>query len=179
MALVTLDDIENLTKRNLTAEEEAAVVLLIEMLQGELEDHCNRPVSARVITDEPVTIRSDGRVFLRYSPVISVEAVNYRSPVSAYTGTYTLVPGGLDFGLSTGTVDLTVSYTAGLAEPDNQGLKSILLARLSRIMAKVHDDALGVSSLAQEGYNAAYLEEGWTEQELKVADRRRRRTVRT
>jgi hypothetical protein len=44
---------------------------------------------------------------------------------------------------------------------------------------KLADNAYGVGQLTQEGYNAPFLDEGWTAQELENIDRRRHRVVRT
>ena len=178
MPLVTINDLETLA-RTLSAQEQAAAQLLIDTIEGELELFLHRPLTARAITGERATIGPSGHVFLRHTPVISIQSVNYgTSPSTAYTGAYSFAPGGLVFAPSPVPTEVLVSYTAGLTDPDNRGLKSVVLSRLSRIMAKVHDDALGVSSLTQEGYNAAFLQEGWTEQEMKLAERYRRRIVR-
>lgn len=180
MTLVTTDDLAVMLKRDLTDAEEDGAALVIALMTAELEEICNRPLEPRVITGELVTVGFSGQAFLKVSPVISVSGVTYSDPPGApYTGSYALTAGVLTFSPTTIPFDVLVDYSGGLSPPQNAGLRSLLLGRLTRIMAKVHDDALGVGSLTQEGYNAAYLAEGWTEQELAIAQRRRRRVVRT
>lgn len=178
MTLVDTDDLALLLKRDLTDEESDAATLIVELMTAELEEFCGRPISPRTIIGERASIGPTGQVFLKATPVISIDAVTYAGSSTPYSGAYGLSSSFLTFSPNSIPTDVTVSYTAGLEPPANAGLRSIMLGRLSRIAAKVHDDALGVSSLSQEGYNAAYLAEGWTEQELKIAERRRRRVVR-
>lgn len=179
MPLATLADVKTLTQVAFSAEEDAAVQLILDLMEADLEQYCNRPLTVKSFTSEAATIRDDGVVFLNRHPVVSVSQVRYdTTPPTAFTGTYRVQNGLLTFNAASATTAILVDYTAGLADPVNRAAKSILLARMSRIVSKVHDDALGVSALTQEGYNAAYLEEGWTDQELKIADRNRRRVVR-
>lgn len=162
------------------SEEEEMVDSLIAHLQGELELYCNRPLGSRTVVDELVTVTA-GRAFFGRTPVQTVTEVRYADTLTEVPSTYYEVrTGGVDF-FSPNPLpyDVRVDYVAGLPTTDwrYQGARSVLLSRVLRVAAKAKDDALGVSSLTQEGYSAAYLAEGWTDQELKLADRLRVRTV--
>lgn len=178
MPLLTTDDLALAWQRDLTEQEQDAATLFIDLLVGELETYCNRPLLPRAIVGEQVTISTIGRVFPHHTPVVSIQQVRDATTLETLASTgYQLAGSYIQFVGWGG--EYLLDYTAGLVSPQNKALKHIVLSRLTRVMAKIHDDALGVSTLTQEGYTAAYLEEGWTEQELKIADRRRRRVVRT
>jgi hypothetical protein len=197
--LVWTDDIEELLQRSLTVTEETAAEALIRKYAAELESICNRPLTPRVILDEQAVVDATGFTRLRNTPVVSVTQIRFDG--APWTGTWQKAPGGLQLdglagfspsftagfasgfsaGFSAGSVaDLRVAvdYSAGLEEPANGVIRSLLIDRVIRTLAKITDDALGVSALTQEGYNAPFLAEGWTEQELALAQRARRRVVR-
>lgn len=175
--LVTPEVIASLTKRSFTDTDRDAVEQIIEMIEGELRSYVNRPLTPTAFLAEKITLE-DGFLATLNTPVLSVQALRLSSTGSAYTGSYTITSGGLRISDETGTgPDYEVDYTAGVW-PDQSGvLKSLVASRVTRVLAKVQDDATGVRTLTQEGYTAAYLDEGWTDQELKLADRLRRRTA--
>lgn len=174
--LTTATEIASLTKHTFDAAEIVAVNLVIDLAEGELRGHVNRPLVPTAVVGERATADDEGTMYLRRSPIVSVQAIRYAGTTNPFTGAYEIVPGGLSLsGMATGSYD--VDYTAGVRPEDSGALKAAVVGRVTRIVAKVHDDATGVSSLTQEGYNAAYLEEGFTEQELLLAGRQRRRTL--
>lgn len=195
MPLCTTDDVAALLRRSLTTAEEEGLELLIPLIQGEMEMVANRPLSPVVIVGE-VARQVGDHVFLNKTPVVSVQAVRGLGSTTTVGG-FDVRPWGLLFSGTSATADafapaewasvtaenadreFEVDYTAGVGTTDwrYQGARSLLLSRLIRISNKATDDALGVSQLTQEGYTAAYLTEGWTDQEMATLKRLKKRTV--
>lgn len=173
--LVTYEDLETILRREFTDDELDAVDLIITLMQSEVTEIAGRPLEPTVIVAERVEPNADGYAFLRNTPVTAITAVRYPGNSTPFTTLPTIEPGGVYFGLASGPLE--VDYTAGLAATEAAGLRSVIIARLLRILAKVTDDAIGVRTLTQEGYTAAYLEEGFTEQELAIIGKRHRRVV--
>lgn len=173
--LVTYEDLETILRREFTDEEIEAVELIITLVEGEVTELAGRPITPTVITAEQVTPGSDGYAFLRNTPVTTITEVRYPGNSTPFTTLPVIEAGAVYFGLASGPLE--VDYTAGLKPTEAVGLRSVIIARLIRILAKVTDDALGVRTLTQEGYTAAYLDEGFTEQELAIIGKRRRFVV--
>lgn len=194
--LCSTADVSTLLQRSFTPSEDAAVALILDLMQGELEMITNRPLGPKVITGE-IARRVGDQVFLNKTPVISVQSVtSVGSSTLVDATTYKVRPWGLlmggsalddafapleweSQGLEYQDAEYKVNYTAGLSTADwrYQGAKSLLMSRAIRVINKAADDAIGVDRLTQEGYAASYMAEGWTEQELKTAKRLKKRTV--
>ena len=192
MALVSPDEVSTLLQRTFSDDEESAVELILQLMQGELELMCGRPLTPKPFT-EIVAVR-DSQVFLSKTPVQSVVQIRrvdgtILDPTTssvrnwgvlltteASTGGWSPMP---PMTSSAGGYEVEVTYTGGLPKTDwrYQGARSLLMGRVSRVVNKVHDDAVGTDQVSQEGYTAAYMKEGWTDQEVARAGRLKRRVV--
>jgi hypothetical protein len=149
---VTPADIAILLQRELTESEEAAVALYIEMAEGEIEAYLGRPIKPTVFEEHDYFPNAAGIVYLRNTPVISVEALTIDGKVFPADG-LTVTSYGLEntFGLYWPTMPyvtdtiansdyygatVTISYTAGLDYP--AAIRSLVL---SGVHGRVLSDA--------------------------------------
>ena len=180
MPLTTVEDVIPLLKRLPTDTTVDAIETLIPMLEAELASRLNRHFGDKVVVGEIAKV-IDGWAVLRHSPVQSVQQVRYLAPSNAvFTGTRVVLDGRVYFEGLVGAYDeFAFDYTAGVDENDSRRhvIKSLVVQRLLRILAKIEDDALGVGNQTQEGYNAAYLSEGWNADEVKTMQRLRKMVI--
>lgn len=178
--LVTVAEVMALANVTLSAPQQTAMTTLLADWTAELEERLNRPLTVRRFVGEQLRICANGLGWTRHNPIVSIDALRDPDGVVQVAGQYTLASsGGIDLGTDAAMLTYVVDYTAGCDAAYAQPARSVLLARAARMAIKMAEDAYGVSALTQEGYNAPYLAEGWTEQELQNIDRRRRRVVRT
>jgi hypothetical protein len=80
---------------------------------------------------------------------------------------------------ASGVTSVTVSYQGGHgpAHPAYPSAKGAIKRRVIRMLAKRDDDAIGTDSVSAPGLTVRYLDEGFTESELKPLKRMRRVVV--
>lgn len=130
--MITADEIATLMQTEFTPAQTAAAELYIELAIGEIEAYLGRPVTIREFTDN-VYPDYNGTIFLRETPVVTIESITVNGEVVA-DDHFTFTPYGLTNifentwrykPITANTIDinhlyeaeLTVSYTAGLDFP--------------------------------------------------------------
>jgi hypothetical protein len=157
---VTSSDVAILLQRELTEAEEAAVELYIEMAEGEIEAYLGRPIKPTAFEEEGYFPNADGVIYLRNTPVISVEALSVNGETLAPTSALTVTSYGLEnaWGLMYDYIPYvdrevnpqdyygataTVSYTAGLDYP--AGIRALVL---SSVLKRFQADATNNANVA-------------------------------
>jgi hypothetical protein len=180
---VTPSDIAILLQRELTESEEAAVALYIELAEGEIEDYLGRPIRPTEFVEEGYVPNVQGVIYLRNTPVISVQAIDINGEEFA-TNALTVTTYGLlnAWGLSwpsTGysingdVVDpdmyyggtFTISYTAGLDYP--KGIRSLIIGGVyAKILGDISKNAratmgnTGIKTIQAEDFLITYEHSG-------------------
>lgn len=165
-SIASFADIEAQTTQDFSANQLVLGQNLLDRYQKEIETLLRRPLSV-IVTEEP--IRRSGApgdpslVVTRYRPVVSISAI-YPTDM-----TYVITNGivYLDYNLMYPLLDSTetISYRARIPEYEIDAIRSLMVDRAIRVMAKEEDDARGATSIGEAGYTANYLDEGWTEVE--------------
>jgi len=129
-------------------------------------------------TMSPITYTQPPQtVYLRHAPVVEVTEVTL-TPLFASAVTlqpeidYVVRRYGIDCFRGYANELITVEYTAGLAGPELDLFKLLILRAATREMQNMHDDVVGVKDL--ESRNVAPLETGFLEKELMSVKRYRR-----
>lgn len=204
--LVSVTEIERYMDIKLTPRQNHAAGYILEGLQSELESYLRRPVEVNTFTEDyrvestnvgiptssffyDVSLGSDNRVetflqppytvYLRNSPVVSVDSVIVTSP-SPGASPETLTEGtdyivrryGIDVYRTFANDNIEVTYDAGLDGDQIKHFKLMILRAASREMQNMHDDVVGIKDL--ETRNTAPLTTGFTPEELASVRRYRR-----
>jgi len=138
-------------------------------------DMTGQPISS-IYGHVPIT------VYLRNTPVVSVESVTLYTPTtpSASTGLtvntdYIVREFGLDVYPARPNDTIVVAYSGGLVGADIPVFRLMILRAAAREMQNMHDDVVGIKDL--ETRNVAPLQTGFTTEELKALRRWKRVTV--
>jgi hypothetical protein len=201
---VTVTELQNYLGKNLTAGELTSAAFVLDGLQGEMEAWLGRPIEQRSFTEDYDWTGAEDALYLRRSPVVSVESVTALTILTSGTVSdlievdyYTLTPWGI-----TGLISalpskypyvLRVEYTAGysLANPRYQGIKLAILKGAARWFfagrSDVDDESAGgaIKRLATDGGYSVEFAQSSADQsegsfsvgELKPLKRFRRRSI--
>ena len=203
--LVTVSDLSKYMDIRFSNRQEEAAEFVLEGLQSELEGYLRRPVEPTEFTETYVMdsnhigvptssffydeaydvsyntatqLQPPNTLYLRNSPVVSVESVVIRQQTQA-TGTaqttgrdYVVRRYGIDLFRAYANDEVTVTYTAGLGGDSIKVFKLMILRAATREMQNMHDDVVGVKDL--ETRNVAPLEVGFLEKELLAVKRWKR-----
>ena len=203
--LVTVADLIKYMDIRFSNRQEEAAEFVLEGLQSELEGYLRRPVEPTEFTETYIMdsnfvgvptssffynesldttlntstyLMPPNTVYLRNSPVVSVESLYIRQQTQAVGIEQNI---GLDFVVRRYGVDLyrayandeiTITYTAGLDGSAIKVFKLMILRAATREMQNMHDDVVGIKDL--ETRNVASLETGFLEKELLAVKRWRR-----
>lgn len=186
MAILTYLDLQRYMNKTFTAGQQTAATTIIAALERELSYYINRPLSPTVTTDEIYMLEPQQRqIFLRKGPVVSVASLEIGlagDEVAQTVADYDIHPWGIDniYIASTGYRAI-VTYTAGMASSEAQNLERIVYSAATREMSKLLIDAQGIWELDVEGTDYKFSnmgKDGFTEEELRMASRYKRRVIR-
>jgi hypothetical protein len=203
--LVTVDELVDYMDIKLSNRQKRAAGYVLDGLQSELEGFLRRPVEVTeftedyVISSENVGLPLDSffydyhldttqeysgvfqppiTVYLRNSPVASVETVYVTNPSSGASVTaefgrdYIVRRFGIELFVGFPNDKVTISYTAGLDGDAIKIFKLLILRAATREIQNMHDDTVGVKDLTTR--NVAPLITGFTDEERKSIRRWRR-----
>ncbi len=196
--LVTVNDLATFMDIKFSLRQQDAVEFVLEGLEAEIEAYLGRPITVKEFTEEirldsnhvgipmasffyntsldttmsPITYtQPPTTVYLRNSPVVSVESVTV---TQAQTGVTQTMTANLDYVTRKFGIDLyrgfaddlvEIEYTAGMDDPSAAKLfKLMILRAATREVQNMHDDVVGVKDL--EPRNVAPMETGFLESEL-------------
>lgn len=185
MAILTPNDLEIYMGKTFTNAQEDAAQSILASLEAELEYYLNRPLGARVYTDEVHKLVPNQRqIFLRHAPVRSVTAFAVGLPdeeVAQNIADFDIYPWGIDNIRIAGTGNqAVVTYTAGMTSADTVALERVLYSAATREMGKYLIDAQGLSRFKVEGTDYIFPEGGeggFTPAELNSVKRFKRRVI--
>lgn len=185
MAILTYDDLELYMGKTFTEAQQDAAMSILASLESELEYYLNRPLGARVFTEEQHKLVPNQRqIFLRNAPVISVTSFYVGMPdeeVEQNIDDFDIFPWGIDNIRIAGTGNQAlVTYTAGMTGPETVALERVLYSAATREMGKFLIDAQGLARLKVEGTDYVFPdggEGGFTERELNSVKRFKRRVI--
>lgn len=174
-------------------DEQSFVVAILGDFQAEIESICGRPLEQRTVTESRWLDLATWDLALSATPIASVTSLTIDG-VAIDPSAFSYEPGGLlafsqlDFGpggvplvtdyTTLGTKKVDVVYVAGIADPAKaRPAKSAIVARACRVLNMANDDALGTKRLTVEGYGVDWVDDGFTEAEMKACSRLRRRVA--
>jgi len=205
--LVSIAELKTYMDISLTNKQEDAAELVLEGLQSELEIFLGRPVEVQTFTEEHVItaefqgvpaasffydysldssgdvvpyIQPPAAIYLRNTPVVSVDSVTIRNPegsavLQVAERDYIVRRYGLELYRAFPNDIVTVEYDGGLDGSSIKALKLMILRAATREMQNMHDDVVGVKDLNPR--NVAPLETGFIEKELMAVKAYKRRRV--
>jgi len=185
MAILTPQDLELYMGKTFTNAQEDAAQSILLSLESELEYYLNRPLGARVYTEETHKLVPNQRqIFLRHAPVNSVTEFFVGMPgeeVEQDIDDFDIFPWGIDNIRIAGTGNQAlVTYTAGMTGSDTVALERVLYSASTREMSKFLIDAQGLDRLKVEGSDYKFPqggEGGFTPAELNSVKRFKRRVL--
>lgn len=185
MAILTYDDLEMYMGKTFTDAQIDAAGSILTSLEAELEYYLNRPLGARLFTEEQHKLVPNQRqIFLRHAPVQSVTSFYVGMPgdeVQQTISDFDIFPWGIDNIRIAGTGNQAlVTYTAGMPSTDTVALERVLYTAAAREMGKFLIDAQGLSRFKVEGTDYAFVdngEGGFTQAELNSVKRFKRRVI--
>lgn len=174
-------------------DEKSFCMAIIGDFQSELETMLGRPLEQRTITESRWLDLATWDLALSATPIASVTSLSIDG-VMIDPSAFSYEPGGilafsqLDFGpggvplvtdyTTLGTKKVDVVYVAGISDPAKaRPAKSAVVARACRVLNMTNDDALGTKALNVEGYGVTWVDDGFTEAEMKAVRRLRRRVA--
>lgn len=205
--LVSVNDLITYMDISLTNRQRDAAEMVLLGLQSELEAYLRRPIEVAEFEETYIvsgefrsipqasffydyTLDTTGNtlpymltpvtIYLRNSPVISVESVSLRTPentavVQTVERDYIVQRYGIDMYRAMPNDEVTVTYTAGLDGEQLHVFKLMILRAATREIQNMHDDVVGVKDLNPRG--VAPVETGFLEKELLALRRWRRRRI--
>jgi len=205
--LVSIAELKTYMDISLTNRQEDAAELVLEGLQSELEMFLGRPIEVQTFTEDHVItaefqgvpaasffydysldstgdvlpyIQPPAAVYLRNTPVISVDSVTIRNPegspvVQVAERDYIVRRYGLELYRAFPNDIVTVEYDGGLDGSSIKAFKLMILRAATREMQNMHDDVVGVKDLNPR--NVAPLETGFLEKELMAVKGYKRRRI--
>jgi hypothetical protein len=174
--VVDIDGFVAATLLPLTDEQREVAEVLLPRFQAEAETLMRRPCVVAV-TEEVVdeVLGTDMVVPTRHRPVVSLDATDPDDfPLSIVSGLLRYTNGSIPPVPFSATVD----YHARLPGEQLAAVVGVIYDRTKRALVKEIDQAQGTDSIEEEGYNASYIDEGFTEAELEVLGRLRKRVMR-
>lgn len=186
MAILTYTDLERFMGKTFTDDQEDAAAIILASLEAELEYFLNRPLGARLYTEEEHKLVPNQRqIFLRHAPVISVTSFYVGLPdeeVQQTISDFDIFPWGIDNIRIAGTGNQAlVTYTAGMTSDDTVALERVMYTAAAREMGKFLIDAQGLARFKVEGTDYTFVdagEGGFTKAELNSVKRFKRRVIR-
>lgn len=174
-------------------DEQSFCTVLIGDFQAELESILGRPLEQRTVTETRWLDLASWDIPLSATPVISVTSLTIDGTLIDPSA-FSYEPGGLlafsqlDFGpggvplvtdvTTLGMKKVDVVYVAGISDPAKaRPAKSAIVARVCRVLNMANDDAHGTKRLTVEGYGVDWVDDGFTEAEMKAVGRLRRRVA--
>lgn len=205
--LVSIAELKTYMDISLTNRQEDAAEMVLEGLQSELETFLNRPIEVATFTETHVItnefqgvpaasffydysldtsgetlpyIQPPASIYLRNTPVISVDSVTLKQPEGAPVAQvaerdYIVKRYGIEMYRAFPNDVVTVEYDAGLDGPEIKVFKLMILRAATREMQNMHDDVVGVKDLNPR--NVAPLETGFLEKELMAVKKYKRRRI--
>ena len=183
--LVTSAELRTYMDITLSNRQLDAADFILEGLQSELEAFLNRPIEVGTFTNEThagtVTYSEPPTtIYLRNSPVVTVSNVTLfpvqsNSQVLVVDQDYTVRRYGVDIYRGFANDVVKITYTAGLAGANIKMFKLMILRAATREMQNMHDDVVGVKDLNPR--NVAIAETGFTDKELMMLKRYKRRRI--
>ena len=203
--LVTVADLIKYMDIRFSNRQEEAAEFVLEGLQSELEGYLRRPVEPTEFTETYIMdsnfvgvptssffynesldttlntstyLMPPNTVYLRNSPVVSVESLYIRQQTQAVGieqnigHDFVVRRYGIDLYRAYANDEITITYTAGLDGSAIKVFKLMILRAATREMQNMHDDVVGIKDL--ETRNVASLETGFLEKELLAVKRWRR-----
>lgn len=185
MAILTPQDLEIYMGKSFTDAQEDAAQSILLSLESELEYYLNRPLGARLYSDEiHKLVPNQRQIFLRHAPVHSVTEFFVGMPgdeVEQNIEDFDIFPWGIDNIRIAGTGNqAVVTYTAGMTSTDTVALERILYSAATREMGKFLIDAQGLMRFRVEGTDYVFPdngEGGFTPAELNSVKRFKRRVM--
>ena len=185
MAILTYDDLEIYMGKTFTDAQQDAAMSILASLEAELEYYLNRPLGARLYSEEEhKLVPGQRQIFLRHAPVQSVTSFFVGMPgeeVEQDIEDFDIFPWGIDNVRIAGTGNQAlVTYTAGMTSADTVALERVLYTAATREMSKFLIDAQGLARLKVEGTEYFFPdngEGGFTERELNSIKRFKRRVI--
>jgi hypothetical protein len=168
--IVTVGELrDHMSSIDLDADQEKDAEVVLRGVQRALERRLQRPL-ARVERTETILPDENGVLWPKATPVHSVSTPGLWPNGNGLGGSYPLVWGG---------GGVTVTYVGGIDGEDEEDVRLAILRVASREMATNHDDVLTNAELSTTTPPKRDKRDlGWTEDELKMFDHLRRRTVR-
>ena len=159
-------------RSTITPAEEAALTTQIALYQAELEGLLGRAVE-RAERTETWPGWTGAKVYASHGPVHGVVSVTvgglplttsqYGWDRYGFEAPYSYYPSST----------LVVVYDGGWDAPRNQPAKNAVMARTARWLNKRTDDDVGTKASAVEGHSVTWMDDGFTEGELRACDRLR------
>jgi hypothetical protein len=185
MAVITYTDLQRYMNRTFDAGQQQAANIVISSLQNQLSTWLNIPVTPVSIIDEVHRLKVNQRqIFLYKSPVIEVTSFYVGmsgQEVEQNIDDFDIYPWGIDnIRIAGEGYRALVTYTAGPDPVDMENLSYIVLSAAGREMNKVLLDAQGLMRMTVENsqyYMSRSGAGGYTEEELKMASRYKRRVI--
>jgi hypothetical protein len=185
MAILTPSDLEIYMGKTFTNAQEDAAQSILSSLEAELEYYLNRPLGARVYTEEEhKLVPGQRQIFLRHAPVQNVTSLYVGMPgeeVEQNITDFDIFPWGIDNIRIAGTGNQAlVTYSAGMTSTDTVALERVLYSASTREMGKYLIDAQGLARLNVEGTDYIFPnagEGGFTQAELNSVKRFKRRVI--
>lgn len=185
MAILTYDDLEIFMGKTFNDAQVDAAMSILAALEAELEYYLNRPLGARLYSEEQHKLVPNQRqIFLRHAPVQSITSFYVGMPgdeVEQTISDFDIFPWGIDNIRIAGTGNQAlVTYTAGMPSSDTVALERVLYTAATREMGKFLIDAQGLSRFKVEGTDYAFVdngEGGFTQAELNSVKRFKRRVI--
>lgn len=165
----------------------AALEAQIAFYQAELESILGRGVQllerteTRVIYSDPVPYEQGGqwgsaglRLIVERGPVASIASITSNAAVLD-ASSYTRIRDGAEVwgGSAIPGTDIVITYVGGHDSPKNLPAKQAVMARAGRWLNKRADDDVGVESSAVEGHTVKWMEDAFTDAELRACNRLR------
>lgn len=171
--------------KTFTNAQEDAAQSILSSLEAELEYYLNRPLGARVFTEEEhKLVPGQRQIFLRHAPVQNVTSLYVGMPgeeVEQNITDFDIFPWGIDNIRIAGTGNQAlVTYSAGMTSTDTVALERVLYSASTREMGKYLIDAQGLARLNVEGTDYIFPnagEGGFTQAELNSVKRFKRRVI--
>jgi hypothetical protein len=185
MAVITYTDLQRYMNRSFDAGQQAAANIVISSLEHQLSTWLNIPISPVSVIDEIHRLKVNQRqIFLYKNPVLEVTSFYVGMQgheVQQNVNDFYTYPWGIDnLRIAGDGYRALVTYTAGPDPLEMENLSYIILSAAGREMNKVLLDAQGLMRMTVENsqyYMSKSGAGGYTDEELKMASRYKRRVI--
>lgn len=173
MAVCAVSDIEGRLRRELQGDEEEDARRLIDQYQAELEELLGRGIERRTVTETAAWPTASERYYVKRGPIASVTSLSVGAVAVAATA-YAVHRDAVELWPWTATPGvLSVTYVGGWDAERAKAAKAAVVARVCRMMNRHDDDDEGVRQSAVEGHSVTWMDDAFTEAELKACKRLR------